>query len=384
MNLSNVDYLAQETDVYCGPASAVMALQAAGAAGLSQANLYAHSCHNPSSVWSTTPDGLTSTLTNRAIGTRANGFYTRHALPTENSVSRLICWTIFHHQRPAIALVSGDAHWIVVTGYELEAGSLDPISVTDQSYKIAGFYVNDPFSGTFPPEIHGRFEYVSYNSWKRDKLNHAVWDRPDPTNHAFKEKFVTICGPDDPELEPDHGGSGAGFDAGQVRDPRQAIEDAIAGLDQAFFRESDPWQAAREGTSPGRPLLIERLDQPEGISYLVPFQRDDRETPLSVLVSATTGEFEGAAATPTENGFLSEMLDPEQMLARFQDGVTDSETGERVLLDRSELYPALVWRICRESRSIYWPFYRFDVEGAPIFIRIDGEVFFELHDALGD
>jgi hypothetical protein len=109
-----------------------------------------------------------------------------------------------------------------------------------------------------------------------------------------------------------------------------------------------------------------------------------RVTPLTVLVNAATGAFEGAAATPEQSGYLSEMLDPERMLARFIEGVTDLETGQLILLDRAELHPTLVWRMCRESSSPYWAFYRFDVEDAPIFVRLDGETFFTLHDALGD
>jgi hypothetical protein len=392
VNLGDVPYLAQETAIFCGPASAAMALGALGKTGLAQADLFDHQCHDLASVWSTTPDGLAETLAMHAGGTPAAGFYRWQMTPDEPTASRLICWTIFAQQRPVIVLVGGDAHWLVVTGYELEPGSVDPVSASDSSYKIAGFYVNDPFSGEFPPEPHLRFEYVPYAVWKRDKLNHTVWDRPDPTNHAFKDHFVVIAGPDEPSVnrtpandeiaptpEPEIRG---------LRGPDEARRDAVVGLDQPFLLESDVWRASREGTEPGRPLPIERLDEPGGLFHLVPFQRavreDARVTPLTVLVNAATGAFEGAAATPDQSGYLSEMLDPERMLARFIEGVTDPETGQLILLDRTELHPTLVWRMCRESSSPYWPFYRFDVEGAPIFIRLDGETFFTLHDALGD
>jgi hypothetical protein len=48
----------------------------------------------------------------------------------------------------------------------------------------------------------------------------------------------------------------------------------------------------------------------------------------------------------------------------------------------------LVWRPCAESLSPYWPFYRFDAHlpnGRPItiYVRIDGEVFTELHEGMG-
>jgi len=390
VNLTNVTYLAQETGSFCGPASAAMALDAAGVAGLSQADLYDHDCHRAPSIWSTTPDGLLATLVSRAADVNAAGFFALHALPDENAVSRLICWSIHQYRRPAIALVEGDAHWLVVTGYELAAGSADPVSAVDQTYAIVGFYVNDPFAAPSARNPHGRFEFIAYDAWRRNQLHHAVWDRPDPANHAYKDQFVSICGPVEPGFSPSPPPRHTFPDRndGRVRTPDEAIEGALAGLNQEFFFENDIVRAGRTGTQPGRPLLIERLDRPADPSYLVPFQRDrgddGRSTTQTALVNATSGVFEGVALAPGESDYLDEMLDPESMLARFADGVADPETGKRVPLERAKLWPALVWRMCRESQSIYWPFYRFDAGGGPIFIRLDGAVFFELHDALGD
>ena len=45
------------------------------------------------------------------------------------------------------------------------------------------------------------------------------------------------------------------------------------------------------------------------------------------------------------------------------------------------IYPLLVWKPCVESLSPYYPFHMIIVGDHRLYIRSDGKVFTELHDA---
>ena len=74
------------------------------------------------------------------------------------------------------------------------------------------------------------------------------------------------------------------------------------------------------------------------------------------------------------------------MIQRFA-GKENVVGGRTVEPKEEELYEFLVWRPCVESLSPFLPFYRFDIQGqdgeTPLYVRIDGEPFTELHVEMG-
>jgi hypothetical protein len=40
--------------------------------------------------------------------------------------------------------------------------------------------------------------------------------------------------------------------------------------------------------------------------------------------------------------------------------------------------PVVVWRPCRESTSRFLPFWRYQIDGRPVYVRADGIAFDEL------
>src|SRR6202012_3227956 len=65
-----------------------------------------------------------------------------HMAPSEDAISRKICWTIEHYSSAASAFVYGSAHWIVVRGYSADPA---PTNVDDLGFSIDHFYVNNPW-----------------------------------------------------------------------------------------------------------------------------------------------------------------------------------------------------------------------------------------------
>jgi hypothetical protein len=82
-------YHQQDTDYYCGAATAQMVLQQCGAGILGQVGLYNdnHSHSTAESGWYTAPDGLTWTMNNR----QSSKYFVLDALATEDAISRMIC-----------------------------------------------------------------------------------------------------------------------------------------------------------------------------------------------------------------------------------------------------------------------------------------------------
>lgn len=196
----SVVYHQQDTDYYCGAASAQMVLDEIGTGLLLQDDLYnenhSHSTTEPG--WATAPDGLHYTMNRR----RPMGFSGSFGLLTparEDVISRQICWTIQNDQIAPIALVYGSDHWIVVRGYDASDAPKEP---ADSSYTITGFDVNNPWPPTpqpGPPPPHRLTdgcgtggerglanEHISYAFWKSTYMTGV------PSGH-WKGQFVAVC-----------------------------------------------------------------------------------------------------------------------------------------------------------------------------------------------
>ena len=182
----------QGSDQYCGAASAQMVLESIGAGAIDQEDLYT-GCKTCSADdqrdWDSAPDGLVCTL-NQHRPASFPGSFRLWELPSEEAISRKLCWAIEQGVAP-IVLTSGGSHWIVVVGYEASAL---PRSSTDTAYQIIRFDVCDPEAG-FPdqpiyycPDVAPSKEK---HYWVRDRMT-------DVDTGFWRGKYLAICDPDPP------------------------------------------------------------------------------------------------------------------------------------------------------------------------------------------
>lgn len=386
-----VGYHQQDTDYYCGAACAQMVLSEIGAGIIGQADLYAsnhsHSVAEPN--WYTGPDGLTWTLNNRRPPSFTNSFVL-FDLANEDAISRKIVWTIHHYHVAPVALVYGWAHWIVVRGYDASAA---PTSSADTSYSINAFNVNNPWPPTPtpappPPHTAGDVcgtggmrgvadEHISYSTWRSTYMTGV------PSGH-WAGKFVAVC---DPEPPPRQVGQPppppARWTGERLLTLKEAARQAQEGLALTDLPQRATWKKALTKTSPGEPVLVQRLDHPDSFYYLVPMQSSQKRAPVLVSVDARFGNYRQSVLLP--EGTAPLIARPEAR--KVAEMVTDKrwEFGDRrgELLVRKEaatLHPTLVWKPCLESLSPFYPFQMLTTATDRIYIRIDGKVFTKLHD----
>jgi hypothetical protein len=389
-----VPYHQQDTDYYCGAACAQMVLETIGAGLLDQDPLYADN-HNHSTIepsWYSGPDGLTWTMNDRRPASFTNSFVL-FALANEDTISRKIAWTIHHYQVAPIALVYGWNHWIVVRGYEASAA---PTGSGDTTYTISSFDVNNPWPpcpsfytppGTPPP--HGGSdgcgsgsdrgvvnEHIAYAFWQSTYMTGV------PTGH-WNGEFLAVCDPEPPadrvgeQRKPDHRADGE-----RIVSPREAVDFALRGLDEYGLWNRKDWASILEGTEPGEPQLVQRLDLQDTFYYIVPLQTGRDTYPAAVSVDARFGLYNQAAALLGRGQAAFPRLDAESVFKLVVDQKFELEDRLGRLRVRPEAfcqYPTLVWRPCRESLSPFWPFYMVTVGSQRLYIRLDGRIFTRLH-----
>ena len=182
----------QGSDQYCGAASAQMVLESIGAGIIDQEVLYT-GCQRCSADdrkhWDSAPDGLVCTL-NQHRPASFPGSFRLWELPSEEAISRKLCWAIERGVAP-VALTSGGSHWIVVVGYEASAL---PRSSIDTEYEIIRFDVCDPEAGFPDQPIYYRPEASPFKQnqyWVSDCMT-------DVDSGFWRGKFLAICDPDPP------------------------------------------------------------------------------------------------------------------------------------------------------------------------------------------
>jgi hypothetical protein len=381
----STEYHQQDTDYYCGAASAQMVLEECGVGLLSQVGLYddnhAHSVAE--SGWYTAPDGLTWTLNNR----QSSKYFVLDALSTEDAISRMITWTIHHYQVAPVAMVFGWAHWIVVRGF---TASDTPSSSQDIGYTISGFDVNNPWPPTPtpappPPHTTGDVcgtggtrgvadEHISYTTWRTDYMTGI------PGGH-WAGKFVAVCDPEPPPTRhPDRQEPRRPLDGDRLIDARAAAEISDRALEEVGLLERKSWSKALNGTQIGQPVLVQRLDRPDSFYWIVPRTRGNLTTAV-VNIDARYGEYMQARALPDSKGTALLTLDQKDVDGLILDTLFQLPEREGQL----RLRPGIacvsdhwVWRPCRESLSPYYPFKLVTYGDNRLYVRADGRVFTSL------
>jgi len=395
-----VDYHQQDTNVYCGAASAQMVLNSIGTGLLNQDDLYNDARNNTSELpsWWNPPDGLTWVMNDRRpVG--FNNYFVLFASNTEDTISRKIVWTIHHYQVAPIALVFTGDHWIVVRGYE---ANVAPTSSGDTAYTISAFEINNPwppvpsFYLPPPPPPHPAppphsatdncgtggtrgvtNEHIAYNTWQTDYMTGNIY------GSLWNGKNVAICDPDPPAKR-----------VGNLQSPRErlpgdriipaeaAIKYATAGLDRYDLPNRKGYSEAFKRTRPIEPVLVHRLDKTDSFYYIVPFEQEKRIVTGAVSIDARFGDYKQTVALPPGGSRILLGLDKNEILEKTVGQKIQLKESREVIVVREEafcLYPALVWQPCLESLSPFWPFHMITVGDKRVYIRIDGQIFTQLH-----
>jgi hypothetical protein len=397
-------------EMLCGAAAAQIVLNSIGVplANLDQNDLYtshkAHGTPDPPMTWFSPPDGLTTTLNRRKPPSFSRRFELCEFVSVD-AISRKLCWTIQNGVAP-IALVDNGTHWIVVVGFEASA---EPTGPNDTSYVIKSFDVFNPWPFTPPgkvppPHAHqsdncgtgfstgkdrgDRFETIFYDATAGSASKYwSTFYMTKVPRGRWKGKLLSVCIKSPGEDVRDGESTDDPTDDVLLTDPVEIQNRASAGLDSTNQMQRSAWRVARDGTHVGDPTLVEREDfDPSRFYYIVPFQRDSALPILTFVDAYQSGSLADTVAVPDGTTHFAHTLNREAVLHQFAGQQVDIG-GEVVTLAEQDIYPHLIWRPCAESLSPYWPFYRFDVggqeSGIKVYVRIDGELFTELHIGFG-
>jgi len=385
-------YHQQDTDYYCGAAVAQMILDSIGSGVLDQNTLYASNHAHSSGGWYTSPDGLNYTLNAYMPAPPVfNSFFIVERGNTEPEGSANIVRTLYVYGVATGSLVYGCGHWVTVRGVITDVA---PASGT--TYAIQGFYINNPWPPTpsfytpalAPPPPHAdpdacgsggsrgiANEYVTYSDWQ--STYHTGCDVYG-VGHA---QFISVCDPRRPPF-------GTLRLVGQTRlaegdriiTPRKALELAERGIVEHRLAEEGALAKALAKARASEAQLVQRLDRPDDFYYLVTLRRGKTATALA-RVDALHGVFQGAHGLTDSR--RPPIIGREEALKAARAAAIDLEDGVGRLRLREGLfclYPTLVWRPCRESRSPYYPFYQITAGGSLLYVGYDGRVYAGLHN----
>ncbi len=386
---------AQDTDYYCGAAVAQMILNFIGAGLLDQNILYSYNrTHNVYPQFPTDPYGLTAVLNDFAPPEwRQNFFFDHYEEITEAAGSAKIVHTLWRYGVPTGTVVYRCGHWIVVRGV-----STDVEPVEGAEYTINGFWINDPWPNCAsyddptagPPPPHSSDdacvtgengggvanEYIVYdNAWK--DVYFTGCDAPGD----LPVVFVSVCDPDVPRMGKLSRRRKPFWARGdRLIKAEEATKFASRGVDYHNLLENKSFANALHNAKPASPMLVQRLDLPDSFYNLIPMVKDDKITAV-LSVDALHGNFRGGYVLikPVKSLIIDQKKALEKVLQRPVD--LGRKHGRITLRTGGfSVYPAMVWRPCKESRSPYFPFHMITVGSSTLYIGYDGRVYPELHD----
>ena len=385
-----VRYHQQDDRFLCGAACAQVVLAYIGAGLLDQADLdsdiYNHNLIETG--WAAAPDGLHWTM-NDGRPTSFPGSFARFELNSQDAIARTIVWSIHQGKVPAIALISGRSHWIVVRGFEASALPAGP---DDPTYSIISLDINNPSPpvSASPPPPHALAdecgsggdhgfadEHIAYGHWLSAYMTGV------PVGSYWGGKFVAVAKAD---AAPTRLGSSAPaprkLSGERVMPADKAREQAVAGLQEYGLYERATWGKSLSKTSPGNPILVQRLDRRDTFYYIVPMQVSRKIVRVLVCVDARFGNYQQAARISEHgNAFRGFNYDPKGAVHKVVGKTLNFGRRGRLTIRKEAfcLYPTLVWRPSRESMSPYVPFFMVTVGNRRVYVRVDGQVFASLH-----
>ena len=368
----------QEQYDYCGPATAKMVLRWLGVSR-SQNTLWdliqeetddlslplEEPCLGDYTEWATRPEPLAA-----VIKDLSGADIKLVSETTAAAVDHAVVWSILQGI-PAVALVDGANHWIVVHGYDVNR---EPANMNDTNYQLLGFHIID---SNRPDKAR---DYVPAAAWRSTKMTGVVCGK-------FDGRFVAIC---DPEPTRVKGGPTVSPTVSRTPQKRELAGTllrvdrlsrmAFEGVRRAGLLDDETWKKAMAGVKVGQHCLVHRLDRPLSFYAIVPFEKGGR-VQAQAMLDPYSGELLGAGASEELAKSLAMATTADDAIRRVAGKYFDLP-GERphLRLRREGLSaaPTLVWKPCRESLTPYMPFTQVTYGKHTLYVRTDGKVFTSL------
>lgn len=244
-----IRYHQQDQPTYCAAACQQMVLHtlyndnwAYGPDPLTKLNQFDLQATNVSNTaapfWGTDPEALTRTLNQYSSELGDKKSFSKFKVFTSSDpeyISRLMVWSIQKYGVPAVALIWGSLHWVVVSGFTTTDGCV-PRTWDDSHYEIDKLVFNDPRPRRKQSVPHGtqvalhserldecgqggqwgnKDQVIPYKTWLEDYFVGTVPRKESPKFEAYNRasrkwigKYVAICAcgadsseePDEPQM----------------------------------------------------------------------------------------------------------------------------------------------------------------------------------------
>ena len=203
-----------------------------------------------------------------------------------------------------------------------------------------------------------------------------------PAGH-WAGQFVAVCDPDPPAPLPMRTTPVTRrFDGATLLSSEQSGRLAVELLDELKLAKRPVWGKALAKVKPQTPLLVQRLDRKDSFYYIVPLGASAERSSAAVALDARYGVYLQSAALPETTAVIGSLSAKAALEAILNRRFDLEDFAGRVLARPGAICScdSLVWKPCLESLSPFFPFYRFTVGGATLYVRIDGAIFTALHD----
>jgi hypothetical protein len=393
---ADIPYHQQDSSDYCGAAAAQMVLAGLGRGTFKQSDIYRGNPYRLAQNTGMSPDELVDAL-NRKLPWSDQ--FQRYFDSRDRGYQRIAA-TLAAKKTGVPVMVEQTNHWNVVTGVQLEHPPAD-----GTQYAIKGFYVHEPEPITAavrygkcpgsvvpppekPPMPHTTPDHCgcgeSYGS-KHTYITKYEWEKSywkDPTTvYPGHRGYVSLSNLAEPQLARSSDDSPRAVrEAADERTPLEATR-----FDGDF--EGAVGQAIREhGIDQEGPLAdrirgFEVREEAGLVDMLVPTSDQrffslmrDGEQVGRALFDTSSRELLMVQAPPSTLGPPDRMLQfVEEVLANELQLLSDL-LEPRFQRPAFTVYPAYVWRPCRQSMSRFNPFIQVHFPGAIIYVGMDRRV----------
>jgi hypothetical protein len=367
--------------------------------------------HGKAAGWQVDPQGLAYTLNHGdpALGrTKSYDTFRVYTSASEDAISRMIVWSIYKYDAPAVALVFGNRHWVVVSGFTTSKEP-DPDHWNDRSYEIIELILNDPRPRLMlqdplkplpPPHNDGdgcgsggsrgsKDHRIPHKTWWIDYFHEPVpdggdlrynerlkWDY-DGASKEWLSKFVAVCAgkygvePENGEIEP---APGQPLVRSYKLPATREEEETIQKVAPIRLRESGPAEAIwyKELFDDGEPVkswdpVLVEYRHPLGSgkecvhdNYIIPIEKPGKGVLAAVRVDASNGEYRESLGVYDDPFGLAKPVDKRNGPGSMAVGLL---SGPATVISSKQLEPKLVWIPSIHSFTPSFPRYEYDVRG---------------------
>jgi hypothetical protein len=326
-------------------------------------------CGKQWKCWATTP-GVLEYLANKY---QPAGQFAITMHETEKSATASLLDAV-DANLPAVALVHGWQHWLVVEGYR--HGEANSTALGQRA--LNGVFIRDS------KDTQSAVHYITWSSWKSLYLKFVPCG-------DYEGAFVVLGGTRRPIQTPPPPSMPTNVrildDAApsplRVRTLKRLITsaDALESARRAAveLRGSSRLQAGLDGANAEWATLVQRLDDFDSYYYIVALTAGGRET-ARVIVDAQDGLYSEVTAIEVQGRHLPPYVPMTETLSRLA-GLGESLTPQfpfQVRAGSIGSHPVAVWKPCSQSSSPFMPFYQYSIGDTFVYYRFDGERFDEL------